>query len=285
MILTEDGLRKIISEVLKVSRRTGRYASTDRQFRCDLSNLEDSRLIFFLNRAIIFEPEGVSEKSFLEKLDRFLTTGMAMTPLENEQYNNSIEATLDRNPSLKRKMVKRLEMALDIAFFPTAAPVCRIINGFYSGEKFSTSRDRSESFDPLLFENLISDASEKMANVLSLDRLLSNSEPHNLFFFPVTYKALSDGKSTSDVADEHNREKQYLINQIDREGLTVKELYKVLSKMHRNTGITVRDRRFYMQNFEDYFRRLMSSGQEEDIGIAVEIREEIVRLVNLHFRL
>jgi CRISPR/Cas system CSM-associated protein Csm2 small subunit len=205
-----------------------------------------------------------------------------MTPLENEQYNKSIEATLDRNPSLKRKMVKRLEMALDIAFFPTAAPVCRIINGFYTGEKTSVSK--SESFDTRLFQSLISDASEKMANVLGLDRLITD-EPHNLFFFPATYKALSDGKSTDEVNNEHAREKQYLINQIDREGLTVERLYKVLSKTHMNTGITVRNRRFYMQSFEDYFQSLISSGQGGDTSLAGEIRNEIVRLINLYFRL
>ena len=103
MIISEEGVRKIIREAIRFRRPEGpTIDSNDPRYRCNLSALRDADdetwaagVLVFLSRLLFFSPTGMSDKSLLQQLDLFLSTGQRnLTPDENEQYNQAIKKIL-----------------------------------------------------------------------------------------------------------------------------------------------------------------------------------------------
>ena len=149
MIVSESGVKKIVREALQIADLRGKYKSSDPVYRCNLDNLRNAsddsavgKILFFLTRLLYYSPQGVSEKTFVEKVDLFLTTGMTLTPLENEQYNRSIAQNM-KTQGFKKSLIDKIEATLDIMFFPSTSGICKVINGFFPDAKDVQTSDKS----------------------------------------------------------------------------------------------------------------------------------------------
>jgi hypothetical protein len=282
MILSEEGVRKIIREAFKVSDSRGLYKSTDRRFKCTLDNLRNAsdesvvgKVLFFLNRALYFNPVGVSKKPFLEKLDRFLTTGMTLTPLENEQYNQSIKAQL-KNSDFKKTLIDKIETTIDFMFFPSASGVCKIINNAFptvaGPEKQGVLRADG-------FVEVIESSSRLMMEIFGLREQLGQS-PYIQIFYPSTYFAISKGADTDDIERERSIEFTNLKRQIlDQESLTVDKMWREIKRIHTGIGVKSRDKRIFLRDLEQFFESAVQQGAGESVTMARQLRLEIAEMI------
>jgi hypothetical protein len=283
MIVSESGVKKIIREALEISDLRGKYKSSDPVYRCNLDNLRNSsddsvvgKILFFLTRLLYYSPRGVSEKTFAEKLDLFLATGMTLTPLENEQYNKSIAQNM-KTPGFKKSLIDKIETTLDIMFFPTTSGICRVVNGFFPDASEEQSFD--SNIDVSNAREVFNAASLSMLDILGLTSA-AGSSPYVQIFFPSTYLSISRGADPGDTDRERRLESQNLNNRIlSQESLDVDDLFREIKRLHTGIGMSSRDKRIYLSSIDNFFRNLIDSGQGEKIEVAKQIREIIYDMV------
>lgn len=286
MILSEEGIRKIIREAFKIRKPEGpEFRSSDDRYRCKLESLKKStnnsvvgKIIFFLNRALYYNPTGLSKKSFLEKLDRFLSTGMTMTPDENLQYNTAIRKFMS-NSSDKEAIINKIEKTLDIMFFPSAAPVCRIVDAYFENlggyEDKNTDRQLPGAFDLASFFKAIEISSEKMLNQLRISQNASYQ-----ILFPKTYHLIAKGKEKEEINEEFIKEKEYFKNNVIRQrSQNVNELYREIKKIHLGVGQR-KNKKYYLDEIERYFQKLENDGYSKNVPVANAIKDKIIDLIN-----
>jgi len=287
MILSEKGVRKIIREAFKISDERGRYASDDERFKCNLDNLRNSsddsivgKLLFFLNRVLYFNPVGVSNKSFLEKLDRFMLTGMTMTQLENEQYNQSIKSQI-RNNDFKKSLIDKIEGTIDFMFFPSSATVCKIINSFFPDTAEEKSNKEKLKIDITGFKAALEASSRSMMKILNIEAKIGNP-PHIQILYPGTYYAIAKGNSDeSELLSAKIKDDARLNDKIlYAASLNVKTLKREIENLSANTGIGIRNKSIFMNAISRYFEDLIEKGHGESMTIANQIKNEILRMID-----
>ena len=282
MILSEEGVRKIVREAFKVSDSRGLYKSTDSRFKCTLDNLRNAsdesvvgKILFFLNRALYFNPAGVSKKPFLEKLDRFLTTGMTLTPLENEQYNQSIKDQL-RNSEFKKTLIDKIETTIDFMFFPSASGVCKIINNAFPAVAIPEKQGVLKADG---FVEAIESSSRMMMEILGLREQIGQS-PYMQILYPSTYFAISKNKDDDEVEREQSIESRNLKEQIiNQESLTVEEMWREIKRIHTGTGIRSRDKRIFLRDLERFFESAIQQGAGDSVTVAKQLRLQIEEMI------
>lgn len=286
MILSEKGVRKIVREAFKISDERGRYASDDERFECNLDNLRNSsndsvvgKLLFFLNRILYFNPVGVSNKSFLEKLDRFMLTGMTMTPLENDQYNQSIKSQI-RDRKFKASLIDKIEASIDFMFFPSAAPVCKIINSFFPDAAEGRENKEKLEIDISKFKAALEASSRSMMKILNIEDKIGN-QPHIQILYPGMYNAISKGESDESVlSSEKSKDDKRLSDKIlYAPSMDVKALYYEIKSLSANTGISARNKIIFLNSIDRYFDDLIDRGHGKSVVAANQIRRKLIKMI------
>jgi len=282
MILSEKGVRKIVREVFKIRNPGGpEFSSSDPRYTCNLDSLRTapvnsgaSKLMFFLMRALYFNPVGMQKKSLFNELDRLATNGTTMTTAENAQYNESIKAMSSQ--AQKNKIVQKIETTLDVLFFPTAAPVCSIIDTLlknvlgYDNE----SSKNSSYFDASSFLNALISSSSAMLSDLGLKQ-----SPAIQILYPSTHYLMSKGADKDSLKAAYEKEQEYIQSKImAKQSQDVDNLWLSIKRLH--SGVSgVRNRNYYLSNLETYFSKLENDGYTDSISVSNKIKKEILTLI------
>tara|TARA_Y100000114_G_scaffold87943_1_gene81307 strand:+ start:15700 stop:16584 length:885 start_codon:yes stop_codon:yes gene_type:complete len=287
MIISEKGVRKIIREAIRFRQPEGpTIDSDDPRYRCNLSALRDADdetwaagVLVFLSRLLFFSPTGMSDKSLLQQLDLFLSTGQRnLTPDENEQYNQAIKKILSSG-NYKNTLIDRIENVLDVMFFPTASAVCNIINSYYE----------ASSFVPAAGSAITSSDEEKVASIVAAlessskkmlrEMRLRDFIPSYQILFPATFLAISQGKDRSEYREIFRQENDQLINTIfNKDSQDVSRLNLAIKKIHRGTG-NRRTQELRLSPLDNYFENIIIKKDKDNYKIAKKIKEEIRNLI------
>lgn len=279
MIISEEGVRKIIRESLKFRSPEGvTIDSDDPRYRCDLSALKNAPdetwaagVLVFLSRLLFFSPTGMTDKSILRQLDLFLATGQRnLTPEENEKYNIAIKKILNER-GFKDALIKRIENTLDVMFFPTASAVCNIINSYYES---STPSPGVESISDI--DSIVQPLRSSSRDMLKQMRLRDAGEPTHQILFPRTFLAKSKGNiPREDYEQIYREERARLANTIfNKDSQDVSELMRAIQRLQRGTG-TKRAQEARLYSLSNYFDKIINDEKEDNYKTAKKIKKEI----------
>ena len=227
VVVTEKTIRKIIQKkilkegLFKQARSNSGEGST-RLFKCDLSNLKNTKAMRTLAKYILVKPEFTEVRDGKSTtFTRSMLFSMRDSPLTSEQeakYDEKVDEWIAGNGrETVEALIDSLEFLITHTFGYNAELFCKLISeillpGSYQENTTSTAVNQDEDKNKEKIKKSFELAGSKLALLKDLTMLLTGDlKSYHMVMFPRTFIAISENKSPStDFSLEHRRIVQLL---------------------------------------------------------------------------
>jgi len=295
VVVTEKTIRKIIQKkilkegLFKQARSNSGEGST-RLFKCDLSNLKNTKAMKTLVKYILVKPEFKEVKDGKSTtFTRSMLFSMRDNPLTSEEeakYDELVDRWMQTaGRETVEALIDSLEFLITHTFGYNAELFCKLISeillpGSYQENTTSTAVNQDEDKNKEKIKKSFELAGSKLALLKDLTMLLTrNLKSYHMVMFPRTFIAISENKDPSaDFSLEYRR----IVQLLKEDNFTPE---RFINRLKREFYLNISGKREIIQPFQDLLRQIEnteSNGTLIKLFIKEASDEGLVFLQNTH---
>lgn len=266
VFITEKTIRKIIQKkilkegLFKQARSNSGEGSTE-LFKCDLSNLKNTKAMRTLAKYILVKPEFTEvrdgKSTTFTRSMLFSMRDSPLTPDQEAKYDEKVDEWIARNGRKTiEALIDSLEFLITHTFGYNAELFCKLISeillpGSYQENTASTAAKQDKDNNKEKIKKSFELAGSKLALLKNLTMLLTRDlKSYHMVMFPKTFIAISENKDpSSDFSLEYRR-----IGQLLKEDNFTPE--KFISRLKRGVYLNISGKSEIIQPFQDLLRQI-----------------------------
>lgn len=295
VFITEKTIRKIIQKkilkegLFKQARSSSGEGST-RLFKCDLSNLKNTKAMKTLVKYILVKPEFKKVKDGKSTtFTRSMLFSMRDNPLTSEEeakYDELVDRWMQTaGRETVEALIDSLEFLITHTFGYNAELFCKLVSeillpGSYQENTTSTAVNQDEDKNKEKIKKSFELAGSKLALLKDLTMLLTrNLKSYHMVMFPRTFIAISENKDPSaDFSLEYRR----IVQLLEEDNFTPE---RFINRLKRGFYLNISGKGEIIQPFQDLLRQIEnteSNGTLIKLFIKEASDEGLVFLQNTH---
>jgi len=266
IVITEKTIRKIVQKkilkegLFKQARSSSGEGST-KLFKCDLSNLKNTKAMKTLVKYILVKPEFKEVKDGKSTtFTRSMLFSMRDNPLTSEEeakYDKLVDRWMQTaGRETVEALIDSLEFLITHTFGYNAELFCKIVSeillpGSYQENTTSASVNQDEDKNKEKIKKSFELAGSKLALLKDLTMLLTrNLKSYHMVMFPRTFIAISENKDPSaDFSLEYRR----IVQLLEEDNFTPE---RFISRLKRGFYLNISGKGEIIQPFQDLLRQI-----------------------------